>query len=416
MKKIIMIFALTTIISGCTNQNAPSTNQIADNNKTVDIVEEEKQVIDVNPSKDTNDTEETNTESEDVVQNDVDEETNESEEAIENEEADSDDTEETDDKAENKEESEDKETVEASNEAVEPSDLFFLPYSSIVTINEDGDVVDENGESTPSDPAGIYNYVKYSNNIFIRNDSIASDFKIVRMNKKDMTTLYEFPDGEEFRPLGLIGDKIYGYHDYYVYDEEKDLMVLESDQRAIGVVDLATGEVHDFSATKGASTGGATVIEGELQFTMPGDQFPANAYSYDLYKLDLSKGYDQEPELLEKDFDLQYLFGQKRFIDGKADWKIRRADNENIYVDDNKFPFLWAETGFQDFVGNNIFYFTSDFEAGEDYYPHVQKLEIVNTESAETVLDTTIRGLKLKDGKLYYITTDGDIESIELDL
>ena len=128
--------------------------------------------------------------------------------------------------------------------------------------------------------------------------------------------------------------------------------------------------------------------------------------------MDLSKGTDQQAELLEKDFDLQYLFGQKRFENGNPVWKVYRADNDHIYANDQEFPFLWAEQGFQEIIGNNIFYFDSEEVNDRLSRP----IKIINMSTGETVLDTQIRGMKISDGKLYYLTTDNELESIDIEL
>ncbi len=135
-----------------------------------------------------------------------------------------------------------------------------------------------------------------------------------------------------------------------------------------------------------------------------------------MYKLDLNKDYDQKAELIEKDFGLQYLFGQKNFESGKAKWNIRRADNENIYVDDKKFPFLWAEMGAQEFIGNNIFYFTGvDSKTDGPLDPFLSHLKIINIDSQKEIFDQDIRGFKLSDGKLYYLNKDKEVKSLDLD-
>lgn len=413
MKKIIAALALSVVLAGCTNENAPTNNQMATNADKENSVEEETQVIDVEKAEaeESPTDEEANETSEVEPTAETEEET---EEATE-EENQTEETEETEDSESSETSEEEKEQAE-ENATASADGYFFLPYSSIVQISEEGKVADENGETNPTEPAFYYEYVKYTNNIFVRNTQDLSKYSIVRVDGSDITTLYEFPENEDFTPLGLVGDVVYGFHNYYEYDQQAGYRKILSDQSAIAGVNLTNGKVTDFAATKGVGTGGAAVIEGELQYKAPGDKYPEDAYNYDLYKLDLSQGYDQEAELVEKDFDLQYLFGQKRFVDGAADWNIRRADNENIYVDDAKFPFLWAEQGFQDFIGNNIFYFTSAHEDGEEFDPFLTKIKVVNVGTGATVLEEKVRGIKLLDGNLVYITEDNQVKSVELDL
>ena len=412
MKKIIPIMALSLALVGCTNTNSTEseTNTETNTNETqVSENTDDTQVIDVEKAENNKENSEESGSVETEDQNEEDSEVNQEKDQEDKEEENSDDASKEESEEENKAENEDKE--------VSKDDLFFSLYAPFSTVNENGDIVDESGNVAPSDESYNYNYVKYSNNLFVRSKRNVKDLKdivaIVRMNDKDVTTLYEFPQNEDFRPLGLIGDRVYGYHNYNEDDEINGTPTLKQVKSAIGYVDLATGEVKDFDATVDGLVGGAVVVDGELQFTLPGDNNEQNAYNFDLYKLDLSKGTDQEAELLEKDFDLQYLFGQKRFENGNPVWKIYRADNENIYVNDQKFPFLWAEQGNQEIIGNNIFYFNND-GISEDRLSRTVK--VINMSSGETVLETQIRGMKIEGNKLYYLTPDNEVESVDIEL
>ena len=412
MKKIIPIMALSLALVGCTNTNSTEseTNTETNTNETqVSENTDDTQVIDVEKAENNKENSEESGSIETEDQNEEDSEVSQKKDQEDKEEENSDDA--------SKEESEEENQAENEDKEVSKDDLFFSLYAPFSTVNENGDIVDESGNVAPSDESYNYNYVKYSNNLFVRSKRNVKDLKdivaIVRMNDKDVTTLYEFPQNEDFRPLGLIGDKVYGYHNYNEDDEINGTPTLKQVKSAIGYVDLATGEVKDFDATVDGLVGGAVVIDGELQFTLPGDNNEQNAYNFDLYKLDLSKGTDQEAELLEKDFDLQYLFGQKRFENGNPVWKIYRADNENIYANDQKFPFLWAEQGNQEIIGNNIFYFNND-GISEDRLSRT--IKVINMSSGETVLETQIRGMKIEGNKLYYLTPENEVESVDIEL
>ena len=412
MKKIIPIMALSLALVGCTNTNSTEseTNTETNTNETqVSENTDDTQVIDVEKAENNKENSEESGSIETEDQNEEDSELSQEKDQEDSKKENSDDSSKKESEEENQAENEDKE--------VSKDDLFFSLYAPFSTVNENGDIVDESGNVAPSDESYNYNYVKYSNNLFVRSKRNVKDLKdivaIVRMNDKDVTTLYEFPQNEDFRPLGLIGDRVYGYHNYNEDDEINGTPTLKQVKSAIGYVDLATGEVKDFDATVDGLVGGAVVVDGELQFTLPGDNSEQNAYNFDLYKLDLSKSTDQEAELLEKDFDLQYLFGQKRFENGNPVWKIYRADNENIYVNDQKFPFLWAEQGNQEIIGNNIFYFNND-GISEDRLSRT--IKVINMSNGETVLETQIRGMKIEGNKLYYLTPDNEVESVDIEL
>ncbi|MFO3716573.1 hypothetical protein [Anaerococcus cruorum] len=395
MKKFVPIMALSLALVGCNNTDAPA-NEVSPQEKVETNEDNDStQVIDVKKAEDNkeNSEEAENTDSKEVEQT---------------EDSENDQKEEDEEKTE--EETEDK---EVSDEEVNKDDLFFNPLGPFSSVNENGVLVDENGNEITIDNTDHYDYVKYTNNVFVKSKSdIYDQVLIVRMNDKNVETLFEFPGVDDFRPLGMIGDRIYGFHQKQSKAEINGTPTLDTEKSAIGYVDLATGEVHDFEATVDELTGGAVVIDGELQFTKPGDNSEQDAYNYDLYKLDLSKGDDQEAELVEKDFNLQYLFGQKRFENGNPVWKIYRADNDNLYANDQEFPFLWAEQGMQEIIGNNIFY----YESSESEDRLSRPIKVINMTSGETVLDTQIRGLKISNNKLYYINTDNELESVDIEL
>lgn len=395
MKKFVPIMALSLALVGCNNTDAPA-NEVSPQEKVETSEDNDStQVIDVKKAEDNkeNSEEAENTDSKEVEQT---------------EDSENDQKEEDEEKTE--EETEEK---EVSDEEVTKDDLFFNPLGPFSSVDENGVLVDENGNEITIDNTDHYDYVKYTNNVFVKSKSdIYDQVLIVRMNDKSVETLFEFPGVDDFRPLGMIGDRIYGYHQKQSKAEINGTPTLDTEKSAIGYVDLATGEVHDFEATVDELTGGAVVIDGELQFTKPGDNSEQDAYNYDLYKLDLSKGDDQEEELVEKDFNLQYLFGQKRFENGNPVWKIYRADNANLYANDQEFPFLWAEQGMQEIIGNNIFY----YESSESEDRLSRPIKVINMTSGETVLDTQIRGLKISNNKLYYINTDNELESVDIEL
>ena len=68
----------------------------------------------------------------------------------------------------------------------------------------------------------------------------------------------------------------------------------------------------------------------------------------------------------------------------------------------------------QDFIGQNLLSL-SDTES-EEYDPFLKHLKIENFITGELILDEDIRGMKLEEGKLYYISVDNEIKSVDLAL
>lgn len=431
MKKYISILILSLIMVGCTNssnQKDYSNKEISSNTESdeIDLSKKEEHAENIKENEENDENKIKSLENEDKDKDTKEDSSYDKKVEIDVKKSDDDDEE--DDakkekkvKEEDKKDKKDKEDKEEKNEKksskVSKNDYFYLPASALVRVNENGEMVDVEGNTKPEERNKFYDYVKYTNNILVESNISSPKAKIIKVTGKEKTTLFEFPKGEDFRPLGMIGDKIYGFHTYTSYNEEQGIDEMDSDKSAIGVVDLAKGKVFDYQATVGIATGTIALIQGEIQYTSNTDKDSEDIYNYDLYKLDLNKGYDQKAELIEKDFGLQYLFGQKNFENGKASWHIRRADNDNIYVDGKKFPFLWAEMGSQEFIGNNIFYFTGvDAKGDGPLDPFLSHLKIIDIDSQKEIFNQDIRGLKLFDGKLYYLNKDKEVKSLDLDL
>lgn len=226
MKKFFPVALLAFALIGCNNESA-NTNEIDNKTEVSEKPQEEnEQVIDVKKAEDNKENSDKNASANpDEAENEESAPTKDADEDIKDKEN---DKEETDNKESDNEDSKDKDDKESK---VSKEDLFFLPYGSFRKVGESGELVDENDIVSPSDESYHYDYVKYSNNMFVRmkrnvedlNDKVA----IVRMNDKDVTKLYEFPDTEDFHPLGLIGDRVYGFHIYNEHSEINGTPTLE---------------------------------------------------------------------------------------------------------------------------------------------------------------------------------------------
>lgn len=359
MKKYISILILSLIMVGCTNssnQKDYSNKEISSNTKNgeIDLSKKEEHAENIKENEENDENKIKSLENENKDKDSKEDSSDDKKVEIDVKKSDDDDKEDKDkkvkdedkkDKEDNKEKKSKEEKNEEDSSKVSKNDYFYLPASALVRVNEDGEMVDDQGNTKPEERNKFYEYVKYTNNILVESNISSPQAKIIKVTSKEKTTLFEFPKGEDFRPIGMIEDKIYGFHTYTNYNDELGVDEIDPDKSAIGAVDLAKGKVFDYQATVGLSTGTVALIQGELQFTSSDGKDSKDIYDYDLYKLDLNKDYDQKAELIEKDFGLQYLFGQKNFENGKAKWNIRRADNENIYVDDKKIPIFVGRNG-----------------------------------------------------------------------
>lgn len=288
-----------------------------------------------------------------------------------------------------------------SEKGLTEDDLFFS-YYYLVTIRG-GEIC--NGLTDIKDYSENYyvDYVPFSNNIFVLGSYDDHDFSIRKINGEDLTLLYDFKDNEDFRPKGMIGDKIYGIY----YDNSEDTDGTEKNESGLAYVDLATGKINIFEDTKYKNeiVDQVAVTEKEVFFT----KFNRDQ-STDLYRLDLEKGLDQKAELVEKDTDLSFLLSAKHFKNGKAKYEIFKSSDGKIKINDIEYN---INDGTR-FIGENII--TSSPIKFDDVN-YLFKIDVINYITGEVVeKDLETYGYRVANGKFYYIDYDKKIKTLDIGL
>lgn len=301
-----------------------------------------------------------------------------------------------------KEEKKDKENSDRDDKkSLTENDIFFSNYD-LVTIRG-GEVCSaltdlrdysENFEAT---------YVPFSNNIFVLGSYDDKDFSIRKINGEDLTLLYDFKDHEDFRPKGMIGDKIYGIY----YDNREDTVGTDKNQSGLAYVDLKTGKLNIYEATKYKDeiVDQVAVTEKEILFTRF-NRFQKT----ELYKLDPEKGLDQKAELLEKNTDLNFLFSAKYFEDGKAKYEIFKSSDGYLKIKDVTYKLSDRVS----YIGQNMITCQG---VKFDKAKHLFKMDIVNYLTGKTIeKDLETYGYRVYGGKLYYIDYDKKVQSLDIGL
>lgn len=301
-----------------------------------------------------------------------------------------------------KEEKKDKENSDKDDKkSLTENDIFFSNYD-LVTIRG-GEVCSaltdlrdysENFEAT---------YVPFSNNIFVLGSYDDKDFSIRKINGEDLTLLYDFKDHEDFRPKGMIGDKIYGIY----YDNREDTVGTDKNQSGLAYVDLKTGKLNIYEATKYKDeiVDQVAVTEKEILFTRF-NRFQKT----ELYKLDPEKGLDQKAELLEKNTDLNFLFSAKYFEDGKAKYEIFKSSDGYLKIKDVTYKLSDRVS----YIGQNMITCQG---VKFDKAKHLFKMDIVNYLTGKTIeKDLETYGYRVYGGKLYYIDYDKKVQSLDIGL
>ena len=316
------------------------------------------------------------------------------------------------DKKDKKKDGKDKEEGKSSDEKKEEltEDDYFFSYYDLVTVRE-GEVVNVLTGLEDYGDNYFVDYVPFSNNILVAGSVMDQDFAIRKINGQELTLMYDFKENETFYPLAMIGDKIYGRYQYYEnYDMKKNSNFVP-EKSGIGVVDLKTGELNIFKATHtkaNESLIGQGVSDKEILFTkMEGNE------QFNLYKLDLEKGFDQEAELVEEDTKASYFLSSKNFKDGNANYEIFKS-NENVFEINGK-KYTVDDVKRMTLIGQNII--IQEPTNNSDDPDHLFKMDIINYLTGETVeKDLEAFGYRVYNGKFYYIDYDKKVQSLDIGL
>lgn len=290
--------------------------------------------------------------------------------------------------------------------ALTEDDLFFS-YFNLVTVRGGG-VCDGLTDIRDYGKDYFASYVPFSNNVFILGSYPDNDFSIRKINGEDLTLLYEFKENESFRPVGMVGDRIYGFYSFY--EGEDNNSKLDNTKSGFGYVDLKNGKVGVYEASKikeGGSLINVAITDKEAYLT----KF-AMGTGTNLYKLDLTKDLDQEPELVEENTELSLLGTGKHFKDGKANYEVFKTKDDKLKIGD--IDYQLTDEKVINFIGENVIIQTP---VKFDEAKYLFKMDIINYLTGEVVeKDLETYGYRVYNGKLYYIDYDKKIKTLKLGL
>ncbi|WP_297688311.1 hypothetical protein [uncultured Anaerococcus sp.] len=287
-------------------------------------------------------------------------------------------------------------------------DDYFFSYYDLVSI-KDGQVIDAlkdlglNTKDLSHEKEYSVNYIPYSNDLFVLGSYPKHDFSIRKIAGKDLTTLYQFKKNEAFLPKAMIGDKIYGMYSYYDGDDYN--YQINDEKSGFAQIDLASGKINLYTGIRsagGESIIGLGVTDKEAVFS----KLEKDA-SVNLYKIDLEKAFDQEPDLIEKDTQVQYVMGAKYLDKDKPVYEIFKSEGDDFIIKDEKYTL--TDTATLNFIGKYMII----QNPGESAY--LFNMDIINYLTGETIeKDLESYGYRAHDGKLYYIDHDKNIKSLDL--
>lgn len=228
---------------------------------------------------------------------------------------------------------------------------------------------------------------------------------LMKIVGKDIKEIYRNKD-QEFLPSAKVYDKVYG-----LFSSNGNLSKFDYIS-AYGEIDLKTGKTNIFEALKMKDfneifqTIGFTDKKiSYIKYNMSGD-FPDK-----FYRLDLSQGYDQEPEEVGDVEGFTWLQSVKYDKDGKDNYDILDVDYDDegkCYIKGIECP---GEGNQLISAGPNII-FQIFIDPAND--PYLFKMDILNFVTGEFVAkDVESYGYRIFKGKLYYLDKDKKVQALD---
>lgn len=285
-------------------------------------------------------------------------------------------------------------------------DLFFSDFNLVSVM--DGEVVSvisdmkNVGDDTYAYPVALSDDLF----VFVTGSEGFHNSTLMKISGKDFEEIYRIKD-QDFIPSAKVGDKVYGH---FMGDTDLSKFGYLS---AYGEIDLKTGKTNIFEALKmkeaneflqGIGFTDKKILYNKLN--MSGDFLEKS------YRLDLSKGYDQEPEEVGNVEGFTWLQSVKYDKDGKDNYDILDIvfdDEGKPYINDFECP---TEEG-TEFVsaGPNIILQTY---INPEKDPYLFKLDILNFLTGDFVAkDVESYGYRVFKGKLYYLDKDKKLQVLD---
>lgn len=228
---------------------------------------------------------------------------------------------------------------------------------------------------------------------------------LMKINGKDFEEIYKFED-QDFIPSAKVYDKVYG-----LFNANANLSKFGYIS-AYGDIDLKTGKTNIFEALKMKDfneifqTIGFTDKKiSYIKYNMSGD-FPDK-----FYRLDLSQGYNQEPEEVGDVEGFTWLQSVKYDKDGKDNYDILDVDYDDegkCYIKGIECP---GEGNQLISAGPNII-FQIFIDPAND--PYLFKMDILNFLTGDFVAeDVESYGYRVFKGKLYYLDKDKKVQVLD---
>lgn len=284
-------------------------------------------------------------------------------------------------------------------------DLFFSDFNLVSVM--DGEVVSiisdmkNLGDDTYAFPVPLSDDLF----VFVTGSEGVHNSTLMKIVGKDIKEIYRIKD-QEFLPSAMVGDKVYGF-----FRGDNDLSKFGYIS-AYGDIDLKTGNTNIFEALKMKEASG--FLQG-IGFTDKEILYNKLNMSGDFlekrYRLDLSQGYDQEPEEVGNVEGFTWLQSVKYDKDGNDFYDILDVD----YDDEGKCYIKGIECpgeGTQLISAGPNIILQNFIDPDKD--PYLFKMDILNFVTGDFIAkDLESYGYRVLKGKLYYLDKDKKVQVLD---
>ncbi|WP_311491501.1 hypothetical protein [uncultured Anaerococcus sp.] len=296
------------------------------------------------------------------------------------------------------------EAEKVSDQASLAEDDFFFSNYDLVTV-KDGEILNVIKDVKKlCDDTYIYP-VPLTEDVFLFGTNGENARTLMKIKGKNFEEIYKIED-QEFTPYAMIGDKVYGF-----FRGDNDLSKFGYIS-AYGDIDLKTGNTNIFKALKMKDSNGFLqgigFTDKEIRYikhNMSGD------YSEKLYRLDLSKGYNQESEEIGDVEGFTWLQSVKYDKDGNDFYDILDVD----YDDEGKCYIKGIECpgeGTQLISAGPNIILQNFIDPDKD--PYLFKMDILNFVTGDFIAkDLEAYGYRVLKGKLYYLDKDKKVQVLD---
>ena len=307
-------------------------------------------------------------------------------------------------KEDNEDKKRDPEHLKDEDVKIDKDNIFYIPHFYLVQFDQNGNLVDLDGNTKFENGSKFYEQVP-STEFFVGKATKDNEFGIYELVGKNLNILFRFGQKEEFKPIGMIGNKIYGYHYLIKLDEDNNISNMRN---TIAYYDIENKELRDYTGKYSTGLSSAALTSDKIYFISYDDD------KNTLYAFDSESDFRDDPKLVEEDFDSFDIYATSYKQGGEVVNDYFKSDVDGIHIGDEVWKLPENAEGYVQIRGRYIFYFTKPTEEKPSDYE--QNLKIYDAYEGNLVFDENIRGQKYFQNTLYYIDENDEIEKFEISL